>query len=124
MDQRIAVALKMISRDIRTAPAPREIACAMRLSISHFYGLFRKETGTVPATYIRALRYEKARELVLSSRLSIKEITHVVVFNDVSHFVREFQKLYGASPSQFRRQATLANRGQHDLNNEDRKFRQ
>lgn len=107
MDQRIAVALRMISHDIKSAPAPREIACAMGLSLSHFYDLFRRETGTVPATYIRTLRYEKARDLVLNSRLSIKEITHIVGFNDVSHFVRDFQKLYGASPSQFRRLAIL-----------------
>ena len=106
MDHRIALALRMISQDVRSAPAPREVASLMRLSLSHFYDLFRKETGTVPATYIRTLRYEKARELLVNTQLSIKEITHLVGFNDVSHFVRDFQKIYGASPVEFRRLCT------------------
>jgi len=102
MDQRIAVTLSAISRDIRTAPAPQEIARALGLSISQFYTLFRRETGTPPATYIRTRRYEKARELLSSSRFSIKEITYLVGINDVSHFVRDFEKMYGASPTRFR----------------------
>jgi transcriptional regulator GlxA family with amidase domain len=108
MDQRIALALRMISQDVRSAPAPRAVAGMMGLSLSHFYDLFRKETGTVPATYIRSLRYEKARELLVNSQLSIKEITHLVGFNDVSHFVRDFQKIYGASPAKFRRLCSCA----------------
>jgi AraC-like DNA-binding protein len=106
MDHRISLALRMISQDIRSAPTPREVASFMGLSLSHFYDLFRKETGTVPATYIRALRYEKARELLVNSRLRIKEIAHCVGFNDVSHFVRDFQKIYGASPVEFRQLCT------------------
>ena len=115
MDHRIALALRMISQDVRGAPAPREVASLMGLSLSHFYDLFRKETGTVPATYIRTLRYEKARELLVNSQLSIKEITHLVGFNDVSHFVRDFQKIYGASPVEFRRLCTCVRMKQSEF---------
>jgi two-component system response regulator YesN len=108
MDHRIALALRMISHDIRRAPTPREVATLMGISLSHFYDLFRKETGTVPAKYIRALRYEKARELLVTSPHSIKEIANLAGFNDVSHFVRDFQKLYGASPVEFRRLSNFA----------------
>lgn len=102
MDYRIGVVLRMISRDIRTAPRPRQIADEIGVSISYFYDLFRKETGTVPAAYIRKLRYEKARELLTQSSSSVKEIANLAGFHDVSHFVREFQKLYGMSPKHFR----------------------
>ena len=125
MDHRIALALRMISQDVRGAPAPREVASLMGLSLSHFYDLFRKETGTVPATYIRTLRYERARELLVNSHLSIKEITHLVGFNDVSHFVRDFQKIYGASPVEFRRLSTSAPTKQSEfIFPQDRKIRQ
>jgi AraC-like DNA-binding protein len=102
MDYRIEVVLKMISRDVHNAPAPRDIANSIGISVSYLYDLFRRETGTVPAAYIRALRYEKAQELLIRSHLSVKEIAHLVGFHDVSHFVREFQKIYGTSPKHFR----------------------
>lgn len=103
MDYRIEIVLRLIGRDIRTAPGPRQIAGEIGLSISHFYDLFKKETGTVPATYIRKLRYEKARELLTNSSFSVKEISDFVGIHDFSHFVRNFQKIYGMSPRSFRR---------------------
>jgi len=103
MDNRIEAILRMIGRDIRNTPRPRQIANEVGLSVSRFYHLFRQETGTVPAGYIRRLRFERARELLTESNFSIKEITDLVGIHDVSHFVRDFQKEYGMSPRAFRR---------------------
>jgi AraC-like DNA-binding protein len=103
MDYRIESVLRLIGRDVRSAPGPRQIAGGIGLSVSHFYELFRKETGTVPAAYIRKLRYEKACDLLMNSSFSVKEITDLVGIHDVSHFVRDFQKVYGMSPRTFRR---------------------
>jgi AraC-like DNA-binding protein len=112
----------MISKDIRGAPAPREIATALGLSLSRFYDLFRKETGTVPARYVRSLRYLKARELLISSQFSVKEITHLVGLHDVSHFVRDFQRIYGASPTQFRRLYTPSPASAKELGERSQNF--
>jgi AraC-like DNA-binding protein len=108
MDYRIQTVLGLIRRDLRCAPGPRKIAGEVGLSVSRFYDLFRRETGTVPAAYIRRLRYEKAQELLTESNLSVKEITARVGIHDVSHFVRDFQKVYGVSPRGFRRANGLA----------------
>jgi len=103
MDYRIQSALKVIESDVRVAPGPRQIASRLGLSVSRFYELFRQETGTVPATYIRRLRFEKARELLEESELSVKQISGLVGIQDLSHFVRTFRKQYGMSPKFFRR---------------------
>jgi AraC-like DNA-binding protein len=103
MDNRIEAALRMIGCDIRNTPGPRQMANKVGLSVSRFYGLFRQETGTAPASYIRKLRFEKARELLTNSNFSIKEITYLVGIHDVSHFVRDFRKAYGMAPRAFRR---------------------
>ena len=42
---------------------------------------------------------EKARYLLETSLLSVKEITHSVGLNDESHFVRDFKKAYGVPPT-------------------------
>ena len=103
LDSRIEIAIALIQRDIRLAPRPSQMASLTGLSISHFYALFRKETGTVPATYVRRLRFERARDLLSNPRLSVKEITHLVGVDDLSHFVRDFKKVYGMSPRSYRR---------------------
>ena len=45
---------------------------------------------------------ERAKHLLESSFLSIKEIGHLVGLNDESHFVRDFKKAYGLSPKCYR----------------------
>lgn len=52
---------------------------------------------------------ERARYLLETSFLSVKEITHNVGLNDESHFVRDFKKVYGVPPTLYR---VLSNRGQ------------
>jgi transcriptional regulator GlxA family with amidase domain len=103
VDIRIQIVLSLIERDIHLTKEPRKMADEVRLSLSRFYDLFRQETGTVPARYLRALRFQKAQELLVNSYLSVKEIANAVGIHDVSHFVRDFQKIYGISPRRFRR---------------------
>jgi AraC-like DNA-binding protein len=104
MDYRIAAALQMIEGDIGTPPRARQIAAVLRLSLSRFYELFRRETGMVPLEYLRRLRMSRACDLLVWTDYSVKEIAGLVGVNDVSHFVRDFERLYGVSPRVFRRQ--------------------
>lgn len=45
---------------------------------------------------------ERARYLLETSFLSVKEIAHSVGLNDESHFVRDFKKTYSVSPTLYR----------------------
>jgi AraC-like DNA-binding protein len=44
----------------------------------------------------------KAKQLVETTFLTVKEIAHHVGISDQSHFVRDFERLYGLSPSRLR----------------------
>lgn len=57
-----------------------------------------------PIKYLKLLRMEKAKHLLETSFLSVKEITYRVGINDESHFVRDFKKTYGKAPTQYRSQ--------------------
>ncbi|HEX9919470.1 MAG TPA: helix-turn-helix domain-containing protein, partial [Pyrinomonadaceae bacterium] len=67
-----------------------------------FCHLFKAETGSSPARYLKALRLERARELLETTFLSVKEIRALVGFNDDSHFARDFRATYGLTPQQYR----------------------
>ena len=55
-----------------------------------------------PIRYLRLLRMERAKDLLESSFLSVKEIAYQVGLNDESHFVRDFKSTYGFSPALYR----------------------
>ena len=61
-----------------------------------------------PAHYLRALRLEQARELLQTSRLTVKQIMNEVGVEDKSHFAREFKKTYGLTPTAYRAAHLLA----------------
>jgi transcriptional regulator GlxA family with amidase domain len=79
-----------------------ELAHAVNLSTWHFSHLFLKETQASPHQFVRRLRFERARILLEGSFSSIKEIMAAVGVNDKSHFAKDFKKLYGLSPIQYR----------------------
>lgn len=54
--------------------------------------------------FLRLLRMERAKDLLESSFLSVKEIGYRVGLNDESHFVRDFKSVYGSSPACYRTQ--------------------
>ena len=58
-----------------------------------------------PIKYLKLLRMEKAKHLLETTFLSVKEITYRVGINDDSHFVRDFKKAYGTAPTQYRAEA-------------------
>ncbi|MEK6286701.1 MAG: AraC family transcriptional regulator [Acidobacteriota bacterium] len=78
------------------------IAGSVRLSRSRMCHLFRTQTGIAPWRYLQVRRMEKARNLLESTSLSVKEVRASVGLQDRSHFVREFKKAYGTTPSRYR----------------------
>ena len=79
-----------------------------------------------PIRYLRLLRMERAKELLESSFLSVKEIAHQVGLNDESHFVRDFKATYGFSPALYRSnfQSNRAEKEEHNGNNRSNKILQ
>lgn len=81
-----------------------ELAQSVNLSVWRLSHIFNSEVGMGPIKYLRYLRMDRARELLETSYLSVKEIGYHVGLNDESHFVRDFKKVYGAPPKVYRRQ--------------------
>jgi AraC family transcriptional regulator of arabinose operon len=79
------------------------LAQQVNLSRSRFAHLFREQTGVPPGRYLRDFRLDRARVLLETTFLSIKEVMAAVGLNDPSHFSRDFQHAFGASPREWRK---------------------
>ncbi len=88
-------------------PLPvRLLAAQIFLSPGHFSELFARETGQSPAAYLRRLRLEKARVLLLESDLSVAQTAWQAGFKNAAHFSRSFRAFHGVSPRAFRLQGS------------------
>ena len=52
--------------------------------------------------YLREIKIERAKTLLLTTEKSILEISILLGFHDQSHFTNTFKKFVGVSPLKFR----------------------
>ena len=90
--------------DVRGELSLGEFAQSVNLSVWRLCHIFKSDVGMPPIRYLRLLRMERAKDLLESSFLSVKEIAFQVGLNDESHFVRDFKSTYGFSPALYRSQ--------------------
>lgn len=102
MDYRIHAVIVLMRRNLARRMTLTGMARAAEMSPSHFCRLFKNETNRTPASYLKQLRMGKARELLEETTLSVKQVMARVGLFDESHFVRDFQALYGLSPARYR----------------------
>ena len=104
MDKRVEKILEMMREDVRGELCLAEFAQSVNLSVWRLCHIFKSDVGMPPIKYLRLLRMERAKGLLESSFLSVKEIAFQVGLNDESHFVRDFKATYGHSPAIYRSQ--------------------
>lgn len=103
MDRRIESIISKIESDISRSWDTPTLASMVDLSPSRFRHLFKQETGTSPAQYLKELRLRKAKQMLRKTFLSVKQILKRVGIRSNSHFVHDFKKTYGITPTAYRR---------------------
>jgi AraC-like DNA-binding protein len=102
MDPRVKTIEQLMRDDVRREWSLLELAKAVNLSVWRLSHIFVSEVGKSPMQYLKQLRMERAKYLLETSFLSVKEIGHQVGLNDESHFVRGFKKVHGDAPTRYR----------------------
>ncbi len=79
-----------------------DLATAAGYSKFHYCRLFKQQTGRSPWQYITERKLERGCELLLNTRLSVKEIAFRLGFNTPDYFARLFARYIGVKPSEYR----------------------
>jgi len=107
MNPKIRTVIEFMKANLHRQLTLEEIARQMDLSGSRVHELFKAELGISPMQYRKRLRLEKARELLASSAMNIKQVRLAVGYRGHAHFFRDFKRHLGLTPLQYRaRQAT------------------
>lgn len=103
-----------LSRPLRVS----DISITCGLSESRFCHLFSQLTGVSPKRVITQFRIERARQLLASTDIHVKQIAAMVGLPSVKTFTRTIKSACGCTPGEWRRRTrdrTLNHPGQQLL---------
>ena len=100
---RIAKITKYIEENYMKRLSVTSVAREFFLSPGYFAHIFRREVGRPFNAYLTRLRVERAREILVETRLSVGEIDALTGFGSLSQFNRSFMNCTGVSPSNYRK---------------------
>jgi AraC-like DNA-binding protein len=80
-----------------------EIAWHVGKGEEHLARVFKRETGETVFSYVREVRINRARTLILDPSLTMSEIAQRCGFHSLSFFSRTFRQITGMAPSSYRR---------------------
>lgn len=103
-DLKFARLLSLIDREPERPLTLGEMAESAAMSERSFLRHFREATGSSPADFLIRARIRKARSLLDAGdpNLSITEIAFRCGFNDSNYFARQFRRVTGTSPRNYR----------------------
>ena len=91
-----------IRESIESSVTIQQIAEELGVSYSNFRKLFKEYTGLSPATYQQELRLLRAKELLTTTDLSVKEIAYRLNFESPDYFSSKFKAKMGCKPSEIK----------------------
>lgn len=80
-----------------------ELANSSMVSKFHFIRMFSRSTGVTPARFLRAVRIQEAKRLLLTTDLNVAAISNQVGYSSSGTFTRRFTRSVGITPIHYRR---------------------
>ena len=81
----------------------RDLARACSMSESHFRRIFQECMNMPPNDLINVIRIREAGKLLLKSHISMEEVAYRVGYGNVSTFNRNFKRMMGMTPYQWKK---------------------
>ncbi|WP_337399091.1 AraC family transcriptional regulator [Congzhengia sp.] len=79
-----------------------DIAAHVNLSKFHFIKLFKEFTDTTPVEFLKNVRLENSKPLLLSG-LSVTETALRCGFHSIGYYIRSFKEQFGVTPKEFQK---------------------
>ena len=78
------------------------VAEKMAMGKVKLYNKTKELAGMAPGEFMQSVKLDYAANLLKTTRLTIQEILYSSGFNNKSYFYREFKKIFGMTPKEFR----------------------
>lgn len=95
---RITAAIAFMRDELGKPIRVEDMANHVSMSVSAFAHLFKATTGSAPYQYLKRLRLDRARALLVEENQAVSEASRAVGYSTVSHFISEFKRTYDETP--------------------------
>jgi AraC-like DNA-binding protein len=112
--QRIASAISILQMEYRSRLSAERLATAVAMSVSNFHKHFKQVTSLTPGQYQKHLRLIEARRLMVEHGFSAISASLEVGYESVSHFTRDYRRMFQAPPKRDTRRRRVAPGDAHD----------
>jgi AraC-like DNA-binding protein len=117
--EKIELTIKYMMENLNQPLKVTKLAALTNFSLSHFFSLFKRQTGSAPIDFFIQLRMRHARQLLVTTSLSVKQVAAALGYDDAFYFSRVFKSVYAVSPSLYRQQLLSESAGTGTLNRAD-----
>ena len=101
----VAEAVRILQQEFAQKTSIEELSARLHVSGSHLSRLFRRAYGIGPYRYLSTLRINQAKRMLALEDASVEEAARACGFCSTSNFIREFRRIDGGTPLQYRRRA-------------------
>lgn len=98
----INLAMKFMRQNLHHNFRMEDIAAQVDMGYSKFRKIFKEYTGFSPAQYFLRLKMERAKDYLLNTTLSCKEISYRLGFDSASYFNKMFRLYQRQTPAEYR----------------------
>ncbi len=85
----------------------QELADNMHFHAAYYGRIFKQYFGMSPMKYMNNLRIEKAKQLLLTTDLTLEKVCEQIGMNNTFYFSSQFKKATGMSPTAFRKNYSI-----------------
>ncbi|MFD2968718.1 AraC family transcriptional regulator [Sphingobacterium bambusae] len=105
-DPRVMEILKFIHHNCHKTIYLEQLADQVHMSKDHMIRIFKREIGVTPVEYINRKKIERSQMMLITSNITIKEISYSLGFESISYFNQIFKKHVGLTPLSFKKMIT------------------
>jgi len=98
-----AKALRFIQTHALTPISLGDVAEDVGRTAPHVAAVVKAETGFTVGTWITSARIAKAAQLLQHTDMAVDQIAPQIGWQDTTHFIRQFKKIYGQTPAAWRK---------------------
>lgn len=96
-----------IQNNLANTPTIAKCAASIGISESYFQHLYTEAFGNSFQKDIIEFRIEHAKNILLTTNLSMEQIAEICGYNSPVHFYRQFKKIVGITPARFRKNTLI-----------------
>lgn len=97
----VSAAIRYVQEDLSRPLSVSDLADEVNMSQSAFAHLFKSVTGESPYRFVKRLRLDRARVLLIEGGRSVSEVATAVGYSSLSYFINEFKRHFGVTPGDY-----------------------